>query len=438
MRSTDFHDSFSSYANCGDNDHVNVYSKIERSKFSCQSTLATQLKSPQPLTALATLPRVCAALIRNENAFTVVRRSRVAARWALWQTELPHVKAYYAVKANNDPVLISWLRAAGAGFDCASETEIRLALSRGAKPADIIYANPCKAEAAIRAADSLGVRLTTVDDPTEVEKLAHEKYRGSILLRLLVDDKASKMPFGRKFGCPLHYAPTVLAAAAKWRIPVRGISFHVGSEAALASQYANSLRDVRTAFDLAAQRGFSPDIVDIGGGFPGSDNNKFSEHAAAVRHAQQHLFPPSVTWMAEPGRFFASTSTTLFIRVIGTRPVHHGIAGSDAPQRVYMVNESLYSLFSSVTYDFQKPTFNLVRFAPDANGNLQYNLVHDAQQYSTDLYGHSCDSIDRIATNVPLPQLARGDYLCVDNMGAYTSVSASHFNGFQLPPAIYA
>ena len=50
-----------------------------------------------------------------------------------------------AVKCNPDPRIISTLHAAGAGFDCASLSEIEAALGAGADPSvDVIYANPCK------------------------------------------------------------------------------------------------------------------------------------------------------------------------------------------------------------------------------------------------------------------------------------------------------
>lgn len=42
-----------------------------------------------------------------------------------WGDALPRVRPFYAVKANPDAALLSTLAALGAGFDCASEAEIR-------------------------------------------------------------------------------------------------------------------------------------------------------------------------------------------------------------------------------------------------------------------------------------------------------------------------
>lgn len=356
-----------------------------------------------------------------------MRRSRIDSQVALWRTELPYVRPMYAVKANNDPKIISWLHEAGCGFDCASDPEI--AMVRKAVDLDVrrdlIYANPCKSESAIRASMDAGVALTTVDDPLEVEKLASLGYRGAVLIRLRVDDKASKMPFGRKFGCPVTYIAPVLAAARTRGITVSGVSFHVGSEAAMGSQYGNSLRDAAVAFSEIRKYGFNPEIVDIGGGFPGTDTDKFKEHAGAIREARD-LFPATTQWKAEPGRFFAKSTTDLYVRVIGERPAY------DRPgMRVYMLNESLYGQFSNIMYDYQKPTFEPVRVEGD-------KLVPiEGQAGSTDLFGHSCDSLDELAKGIQLPPLRRGDYLRIRNMGAYTSVSASEFNGFKKPEMVY-
>ena len=38
-----------------------------------------------------------------------------------WMKALPKVQAFYAVKCNNDPVILKTLAALGTGFDCASK-----------------------------------------------------------------------------------------------------------------------------------------------------------------------------------------------------------------------------------------------------------------------------------------------------------------------------
>jgi ornithine decarboxylase len=46
--------------------------------------------------------------------------------------------------------------------------------------------------------------------------------------------------------------------------------------------------------------------------------------------------------------------------------------------------------------------------------------------------GPTCDSFDKVSLAVELPgNLEVGDYLCTENIGAYSTASATKFNGFE-------
>ena len=53
------------------------------------------------------------------------------------------------------------------------------------------------------------------------------------------------------------------------------------------------------------------------------------------------------------------------------------------------------------------------------------------------MVGPSCDSIDFVRRDILLPKLAVGDKLLVPDCGAYTTASATTFNGFALATEIY-
>ena len=53
------------------------------------------------------------------------------------------------------------------------------------------------------------------------------------------------------------------------------------------------------------------------------------------------------------------------------------------------------------------------------------------QTYRSVIWGPTCDSIDKITDSYWFPELHVGDWLLVDNMGAYTVTLASDFNGFE-------
>ena len=56
-----------------------------------------------------------------EDPFFVVDLSRVIDMHSRWESSLPDVQPFYAVKCNNDVVLLKILAALGIGFDCASK-----------------------------------------------------------------------------------------------------------------------------------------------------------------------------------------------------------------------------------------------------------------------------------------------------------------------------
>lgn len=52
-------------------------------------------------------------------------------------------------------------------------------------------------------------------------------------------------------------------------------------------------------------------------------------------------------------------------------------------------------------------------------------------RYCSVIWGPTCDSIDKITESYWIPELYVGDWLLVDNMGAYTVSVTTDFNGFE-------
>ncbi len=350
---------------------------------------------------------------------------------------------HYAVKCNNDPQLLKWIhefRPAGLGtagvpkpgFDCASLREIDDACAIGAAPSDIIYAQPCKKSGDIRAAEDRGVRLTVADSVEEIEKLGDAKWRGEVLVRLLVADGGSKQPFGKKFGAPVEWLPRMYDAAKFHGVTMTGFSFHVGSQCEDPRQYAAAIADCKKSAAIAKTRGFETDVVDIGGGFI-PNNRMFKSVAAQVRAAAATL-PPKTRWLAEPGRFLAAPTTTLYTTVIGKKPVWPPPSKTDEPAWRITVDESVYGCFSNIPFDGQKPQLEQGWGKATATAAA---AAAAAARRPTIVFGRTCDSGDMIDAAAPLLEVQVGDVFRVRNMGAYTTVSASEFNGFPKPEVRY-
>jgi ornithine decarboxylase len=347
-------------------------------------------------------------------------KQRLLNQVSLWRRYLPYVTPHYAVKSNNDPEILRWLHEAKVRFDCASPSEIRQALEVGSKPEDIIYANPCKSRKDIREAAVSDVRTTVIDSPEEVQKLAEVKWPGNTLIRLKVADSGSAQPFSRKFGAPLAWVPDILKALQEAKIPHTGWSFHVGSLCNDPAQYFKAIETCAEADALAEKPAA---IVDVGGGFL-PDEDSFAAAAREICKGRA-LFGARTNWIAEPGRFLSMPTVTLETQVIG---VKRRYTGSDSSGFIYTLDDSVYSSFSNIPFDGQKPVFQLM--GPEARFNARPKV-------RATLFGHTCDSADCIAEDIELPELKVGDYLEVQNMGAYTIVSASKFNGFPMPVRFY-
>lgn len=254
----------------------------------------------------------------------------------------------------------------------------------------------------------------TFDNPGEIEKLPKDTKP---ILRIFVDDKGGvRIPLNSKFGFPCARAHDLL-----WREPpyrIYGLAFHVGSDCSSRIPYESAFDTVESFLGMLSSRPdmFTPELLDIGGGFSGSSKNDdfFRELAPYILKRVGDL--PFKKVIAEPGRFFAEESCTLRVPVIGKKRLPNG-------KQCITLDDSVYGMFSGVLFDGFKPVFKCISRQPWAH----------CSQFT--IFGRTCDSADKIAEDVWLPDdIGESDILEVKNIGAYSWVSASEFNGFPLPP----
>lgn len=347
----------------------------------------------------------------SPGSFYVTSKADVCASVDLWNARLPFITPYYAVKSNHSPLLLRWLHEEGISFDCASVGEIDAVLGTGASPEKIVYANPCKRREDITYADKAKVSRTVVDSCEEIDKVVQEAWAGDALLRIRVDDANSVVPFSKKFGIPLSEVQNIARYAGKRGLSLAGISFHVGSTCNDVSQYTRAIFQASESADILRSEGHPATTIDIGGGFTSS---AFCASANAISKA--HSIIPPIRMIAEPGRYFSEGSHSLFVKVIGKKGMSNG-----APGFRYTLDESLYGQFSCIPFDCARPRW--IRIGEDRR-----------KRTPAVLFGRTCDSVDMIAMTESTEELMEGDWLLFPNMGAYTSVTSSEFNGFPRPP----
>ncbi|KAJ5524191.1 Orn/DAP/Arg decarboxylase 2 C-terminal [Penicillium frequentans] len=323
-----------------------------------------------------------------------------------------------AIKCNSDPMLLKCLADHGTGFDCASIEEMRTVLNLGVDPARILFANPCKAAASLVFAREAGVLRTTFDNIDELDTIKTHMPEAQLLLRIYANDDSALISFGEKFGAPLDTTQALLVRARELGFDVVGVSFHVGTGAKSPTAFSKAIQHARQVFTQASNLGFTPSILDIGGGFEDSSFESISSH---ILQSIRTEFPAGVTAIAEPGRFYARSAYTLVSRVVARRRQMGVAAVQGVPDMLYQ-NDGVYGSFMNVVMEKEVMLPVLVRKRGKSKGNKKY-------RYS--VWGPTCDGIDCVAKEARFgEEVMIGDWLKYMNMGAYTSTTATKFNGF--------
>lgn len=323
---------------------------------------------------------------------------------------LPRVKVHYAIKANPHPEILRVMAQLGSCFDVASDGEIRLLHDMGVAGSRMIYANPVKLGAGFTACRDCGVTKMTFDSVSEIEKIKKELPQATVLLRLRIDNSSAHVDLNKKFGAGRENALALMLKAKAAGLDMAGIAFHVGSQTVSAEPYLQALDITRELFDQAEAAGLSLRILDIGGGFPIPEPKvKFNlpEMLKQIAARLDEDFAATEIW-AEPGRYICGTAVNLITGVVGVT--------ERGGQPWYFLDEGLYGTFSGVLFD--QWDFKLISFK------------ESDKKVAATFAGPSCDSLDIMFRGRLTAPLEVGDLLLVPACGAYTSASATTFNGF--------
>lgn len=99
-----------------------------------------------------------------------------------------------------------------------------------------------------------------------------------MVIRFRCEAKDAQCPLGDKFGCDAENDAAALMLLAKsLKMKVIGTSFHVGSGCNDFPAYDRAITTAKNLFKYGELLGFEMNLLDIGGGFPGSDDDKFAK-----------------------------------------------------------------------------------------------------------------------------------------------------------------
>lgn len=340
----------------------------------------------------------------------VLSLEQVKQNYELLKKYMPRVAVHYAIKANPHPEILRVMKEMGSCFDVASDGEIRTLHDMGVEGERLIYANPVKTGVGLRACNECGVHKMTFDSASEIAKIQAACPGTTVLLRLRIDNSSAHVDLNKKFGAARENALDLMLKAKEAGLDMAGIAFHVGSQTVSAEPYLHALDIARELFEEAKAAGLELRILDIGGGFPIPEPKvKFNlpEMLQQINARLDEDFPNIEIW-SEPGRYICGTAVNLITSVIGVT--------ERGGQPWYFLDEGLYGTFSGVIFD--QWDFKLISFK------------EGEERVAATFAGPSCDSLDIMFRGRMTAPLEVGDLLLVPACGAYTSASATTFNGF--------
>ncbi len=320
----------------------------------------------------------------------------------------------YAVKCNPHPMVLKALYEGGVRhFDTASLPEIAQ-ICESFPNAHAYFMHPVKARAVIRSAYSVyGIRHFVIDHQNELEKLLAETEReGLIVVVRLVTPPSPGVLYhlSAKFGASADQACDLLRQIKEAGCRP-GLAFHVGSQCLHPDAYGTALGIVGEVIDRA---GIEPVCLDVGGGFPANYSNAevppLEDFIAAIRAGLKALkLSPTVEIMAEPGRALTATGVSVLTQVQLRKE-----------DQLY-INDGIYGSLNEMTGERIRVPARVFR----AEGQLS------AEMRTFTINGPTCDSLDVLHGAFTLPADTReGDWIEIDQLGAYSNALASHFNGF--------
>ena len=359
---------------------------------------------------------------RNSDPFFIVNIAQIINKINLWRELLPKVRAHYAVKCNPDDTVIDVMNIMNMSFDCASKMELQKVLGSGTKPSNIIYANPCKSAEHIKYSATNNVSVMTFDSFHELYKIKNYHPGAKLVIRIKVDDSKSRCKFNCKFGVDVDEVGVLLKYAKFLNLNVIGVSFHVGSGCDDENVYDSSLLKCKKVYDIAKNINIILTMVDIGGGFPGDDDDKFGKMAGVINNSIKKYFAGiDVEFISEPGRFFVTSAYTLVTNIVNKKIVTN--RDNLLKNIIYYLSEGVYGSFNNLIFDHAVLKLHSLR----STRNAIYNCT---------VFGPTCDSIDKIGS-YKLPDMDLDEIIYIENMGAYTIAASSNFNGFPITSCKY-
>lgn len=333
----------------------------------------------------------------------------------------------YAIKANNNKDVLKLLKKLGSGADVVSGGELKLALKAGIHPSKIVFSGVGKTDEEIEMAlkchkngiYSFNVEsLEELADINRIAKKLNKVARVAFRLNPQVHAKTHRyIATGNKthkFGILAEDILVGLKSKKYWsHSKLVGLSIHIGSQLTEMKATKEAIKELS---DLALKINRPLEFLDLGGGL-GIDYTEeerkeltsTAEYMKAIHEALDAFYykkteeRPKIVF--EPGRILVGKMGILLSKVIRTK-----VSGGN---HFTIIDAGMNDLIRPALYE--------------AHHDI-YPVMRKTKEISTDIVGPICESADCFGSAMKLPPMKNGDFVVIDNAGAYGHTMSSTYN----------
>jgi diaminopimelate decarboxylase len=334
----------------------------------------------------------------------------------------------FSVKANGNLAVLKTLAKLGAGADVVSGGELRKALAAGIPPERIVFSGVGKTKVELRLGLETEIHQFNVESEPELEALSEIAVatgkRAPITIRVNpnVDAKThAKITTGtseNKFGIPWSRARDAYALAARLpNIEIVGVDVHIGSQIVDLEPFDAAFARVAELVRILRADGHSISRVDLGGGLGvpyRRDNTPPPDPGAYAEIVARATAGLGAALIFEPGRLIAANAGILAASVIYVK--------DGETKKFLILDAGMNDLIRPAMYDAHH---DIVPVREKQEPRARYDVV-----------GPVCESSDRFAADMELPELASGDLVAILTAGAYGAVMSSSYNARPTAPEV--
>lgn len=332
------------------------------------------------------------------------------------------LKINYAVKALSNISILKFLKKLGSGIDTVSIQEVKLGLTAGFEPQDIIYTPNGVSISEIENVAKLGVQIN-IDNLAILEQFGTHHPDTPVCIRInphVMAGGNTNISVGHidsKFGISIHQIPHILRIVENTKMRVNGIHMHTGSDILDIDVF---LYASEILFETAMHfKGL--EFIDFGSGFKvpykqGDIETNIEELGERLTSRFKEFctkYGREITLAFEPGKYLVSEAGFFLTEVNAIKQTTSTVFAQ--------VNSGFNHFIRPMLYGAQHDIVNI----SNSKGKERFYSV----------VGYICET-DTFANNRRITEITEGDILAFKNSGAYCFTMASNYNSRYRPAEV--